>query len=206
MNSSLEHGGPSESAEIAKELKSISAKRPGQDWGFLVASWVLLNACWGCSWNFMRLSFGNAEAPVELWLTGPPTQTSWQLLQDFGSTKHISLNIYIFISMYIYIDIFIFISIYIYLNLGWLMMTGLKRLIASWVKWSFLRGFPGCWISWDTFRFGFSTWTFADLWGWPLGVLQPDWGRSFHLHPGRLTWNLKMMVWKMTFNFNLCEF
>ena len=121
---------------------------------------------------------------------------------------YLSQYIYIFISMYIYIYwyIYIYIYIYIYLNLGWLMMTGLKRLIASWVKWSFLRGFPGCWISWDTFRFGFSTWTFADLWGWPLGVLQPDWGRSFHLHPGRLTWNLKMMVWKMTFNFNLCEF
>ena len=64
--------------------------------------------------------------------------------------------------------------IYIYLNLGWLMMTGLKRLIASWVKWSFLCGFPGCWISSDTFRFGFSKWTLADLWGWLLGVLQPD--------------------------------
>ena len=124
---------------------------------FLVSSWVLLNACWGCSWNFMRLSFGSAEAPVELWLTGPPIQTSWQLLQDFGATKHISLYIYVYI--------------YIYLNLVWLMMTGLKRLIA---KWSFLCGFPGCWISWDTFRFGFSTWTLADLWGWLLGVLQPD--------------------------------
>ena len=45
MNSSLEHVVPSESAEMAKELKSISAKRHGQDWGFLVASWVLLNAC-----------------------------------------------------------------------------------------------------------------------------------------------------------------
>ena len=25
---------------------------------------------------------------------------------------------------------------------------------------------------------------------------------SYHLHPGRLTWNLKMMVWKMIFLFN----
>ena len=32
------------------------------------------------------------------------------------------------------------------------------------------------------------------------------WGFPRHIHPGRLTWNLKMMVWKMMFLFNWVVF
>lgn len=53
----------------------------------------------------MRLSFGNAEAPVELWLTGPPTQNIMATVaRPWVHQTSLSLSIFVSICIYIYIS------------------------------------------------------------------------------------------------------
>ena len=55
----------------------------------------------------------------------------------------------------------------------------------GWTRW-------GSWV-----KRGFLCW----IW-YSRGIGRESLGIPHHLHPGRLTWNLKMIVWKMIFLFN----